>query len=323
MKLARGFLARLSFVAAFVASSFAHAEKPSAEIRDFKKGVQQIFEKHCYECHGREKTKGKVDLTKYATWADLEEDPELIEEMIEVLDKNEMPPAENGFNNRGDHLSLSPVLMESFLELSRSIVHAENFDENCGVWHDLFDDPLKPESKAQKASISVDRAAVTGSTGLTVSAWIRPTNLSGQWQTIVRREDSWRRQLLAIGRTGKIWGLWMGAGIAGKYEEFGAAVDPKILADGKWHHVAGTIDGKKICLYLDGKEIGSKPMAGKLYTQSTGPMSVGAHGNEPFYGDLNDVRLFRSGLGKDEIQSIASGDKNVANDDMMGSWSLP
>ena len=94
VKVARGFLARLAFAVAFVVSSFAQAEKPSAEIRDFKKGVQQIFEKHCYECHGREKTKGKVDLTKYATWADLEENPELIEEMIEVLDKNEMPPEE-------------------------------------------------------------------------------------------------------------------------------------------------------------------------------------------------------------------------------------
>ena len=174
------------------------------------------------------------------------------------------PPAENGFNNRGDHLSLSPVLMESFLELSRSIVHAENFDENCGVWYDLFDDPLSPKAKARRASISVDRSVAAGSTGLTVSAWIRPTNLSDQWQTIVRREDSWRRQLLAIGRTGKTWGLWMGAGIAGKYEEFGAAVDPKILSDGEWHHVAGTIDGKKIRLYLDGKEVGSKPWLGSL-----------------------------------------------------------
>lgn len=436
VKLARGFLARLAFAAAFVVSSFAHAEKPSAEIRDFQKGVQQIFGKHCYECHGREKTKGKVDLTKYATWADLEEDPELIEEMIEVLDKNEMPPeeelqptqnqrdlliselkkafanstkhdqplvpmrlrrmnrfeygnavrdlfdleswvysindriirdhsnyfrpesgempkvvrvgnrimglqqllenrllgvmafpkdppAENGFNNRGDHLSLSPVLMESFLELSRSIVHAENFDENCGVWYDLFDDPLSPKAKARRASISVDRSVAAGSTGLTVSAWIRPTNLSDQWQTIVRREDSWRRQLLAIGRTGKTWGLWMGAGIAGKYEEFGAAVDPKILSDGEWHHVAGTIDGKKIRLYLDGKEVGSKPMAGKLSTQSAGPMLVGAHGDELFHGDLNDVRLYRSGLNGLQIQSIASGEKGIAGDELMGSWSLP
>ena len=83
------FLARFAFAAAFFASSSAHAEKPSAQIRDFKKGVQQIFEKHCFECHGRKKTKGKVDLTKYATWADLEEDPELIEEIIMIAEDYE------------------------------------------------------------------------------------------------------------------------------------------------------------------------------------------------------------------------------------------
>ena len=31
--------------------------------------------------------------------------------------------------------------MESFLELSRSVVNAENFDENCQTWNDLFQDP--------------------------------------------------------------------------------------------------------------------------------------------------------------------------------------
>ena len=54
------------------------------------------------------------------------------------------PPAENGFNNRGDHLSLTPVLMQSFLELSQSVVNAENFDRNCGVWKDMFEDPENP-----------------------------------------------------------------------------------------------------------------------------------------------------------------------------------
>ncbi|MEN8773220.1 MAG: DUF1588 domain-containing protein [Akkermansiaceae bacterium] len=429
-------MARLALAIAFLVSSSAHAEKPSSNKHDFQKGIRPILAKHCYECHGRDKVKGEIDLTVYSSWADLEKHPELIEEMIEALDKNEMPPeeepqpdrderdlliselkiafansvthdqlvvplrlrrmnrfeygnavrdlfdleswvysindriirnhsdyfrpesgqmprvvrvgnrimglqqllenrllgvmafpkdppAENGFNNRGDHLSLSPVLMESFLELSRSIVHAENFDENCGVWHELFDDPLNPKSKARKASILVDRVAVTGSIGLTVSAWIRPTKLSDQWQTIVRREDSWRRQLLAIGRTGDTWGLWIGAGIAGKYEEFGAPVDPKILGDGKWHHVAGNFNGKEIKLYMDGREIGSKVLAGQLNAESTGPMLVGAHGNESFYGDINDVRIFRSGLGKDEIQSIASGGKNVATDELIGSWKIP
>ena len=46
--------------------------------------------------------------------------------------------AEHGFNNRGDHLSLSPVLLESFLALAQSIVDAENFPSTCGIWTEFF-----------------------------------------------------------------------------------------------------------------------------------------------------------------------------------------
>ncbi|MEM7387734.1 MAG: DUF1587 domain-containing protein, partial [Verrucomicrobiota bacterium] len=221
-------------LAALVFSSPGQAENPSAKVGDFAKGIQPLLENHCYDCHGGKKTKGKVDLTGYSSWSNLEANPELIEKMIEALAKNEMPPedeaqpsddqrtlmlselssafdravanrqsvvplrlrrmnrfeygnavrdlfdlecwvysisdriirdhnnyfrpetgqmpkvakvgnrvmglqqmlenrllgvmafpkdppAENGFNNRGDHLSLSPVLMQSFLDLSRSI----------------------------------------------------------------------------------------------------------------------------------------------------------------------------------------------------------
>ena len=54
--------------------------------------------------------------------------------------------AEHGFDNRGDHLSLSPLLMESFLNLSRSIVLSDNFNrKNCGVWPSLFEEPKDKE----------------------------------------------------------------------------------------------------------------------------------------------------------------------------------
>ena len=54
--------------------------------------------------------------------------------------------AEHGFDNRGDHLSLSPLLMESFLNLSRSIVLSDNFNrKNCGVWPSLFEEPKEKE----------------------------------------------------------------------------------------------------------------------------------------------------------------------------------
>jgi hypothetical protein len=430
-----GFMTRwpvFALLAALLLSSTAHATNPSS-VGNFTKGIRPILDQYCYDCHGRKKTKGKVKLTDYTSWAGLQKNPKLIEKMIEALGKNEMPPeekkqpsddqrklmllelnkafkkavahgqpvvplrlrrmnrfeygnavkdlfnlkswvysindriirdhnnyfrpetgkmpkvarvgnrimglqqmlenrllgvaafpkdppAENGFNNRGDHLSLSPVLMESFLGLSRSIVNAENFQKNCGTWNDLFQDPSKKQAPTGFGSIVVDKTVATRSTGLTISAWIRPSKLTDKWQTIVRREDSWRRQVLAIGKGGNTWGLWMGAGIAGRYEEFGASVRQKTLSDGKWHHVAGTFDGQQMHLYVDGVQIGGKAIVGKLHTQSTGPMVVGSYGNEPFHGDLNHIRLYRSGLSAFKIKSIAAGKQGVAKDEMVGSW---
>ncbi len=229
-------------------------------------------------------------------------------------------PAENGYNNRGDHLSLTPVLMQSFMELSRSVVNAENFDKNCRNWQELFEDPANPRAPAPIVVIS-DESAMTGGSGVTISAWIRPSRTTDPWQTIVRREDSWRRQLLAIGKTGDTWGLWMGAGIDGQYVEFGAAVDRERLGDGKWHHVAGTYDGSQIDLYLDGQPIGRQTITGELYTQSKRPMQVGSYGDrEPFHGDLKEIRLYSSGLNAVQIERMAGGDRTIAEPQRVGSW---
>jgi hypothetical protein len=423
-----------ALLAAFLLSSFAQAAESANSVDDFSTRVQPILKTYCYNCHGREQIEGKVNLTEYSSWKALEKSPQLIEKLIEALDRNQMPPedekqpsetqrqslliqlnkslnrtlasnpkliplrmrrmnrfeygnavrdlldldcwvysigdriirdhnqyfrpetgkmpdvvragnrimglqqmlenrllgvmafpkdppAENGFNNRGDHLSMSPVLMKSFLELSRSVVHAENFDRNCRIWNDLFQDPTRKPTP-EFGSIAVDKSVTTRSTGVTISAWIRPSKTTDKWQTIARREDSWRRQLLAIGRTGETWGLWMGAGIAGSYVEFGATVDPQTIGDGKWHHVAGTFNGKQMTLYVDGRHIGSKPIEGKLNTQSTQPMKIGSYGGEPFHGDLNDIRLYRSGLSQTQIKSIADGDQKVAGDTLVGSWEM-
>lgn len=50
--------------------------------------------------------------------------------------------AENGFDNRADHLSLSPLLMESFLQLGRSIVDSPDFNpKTAGIWKEFFAPP--------------------------------------------------------------------------------------------------------------------------------------------------------------------------------------
>jgi hypothetical protein len=55
--------------------------------------------------------------------------------------------AEHGYDNQADHLSLSPLLMESFLKLSRSIVESPDFnEETCGIWGSFFAAPASTEN---------------------------------------------------------------------------------------------------------------------------------------------------------------------------------
>ena len=50
--------------------------------------------------------------------------------------------AEHGFDNQADHLSLSPLLLESFLRLSRSIIESPDFNQrNVGIWRAFFVEP--------------------------------------------------------------------------------------------------------------------------------------------------------------------------------------
>ncbi|MDG2221072.1 MAG: DUF1588 domain-containing protein, partial [Rubripirellula sp.] len=54
--------------------------------------------------------------------------------------------AEHGFDNQGDHLTLSPLLMESFLQLSQTISESPDLNpQECRQWDHLFA-PLPPES---------------------------------------------------------------------------------------------------------------------------------------------------------------------------------
>ena len=48
--------------------------------------------------------------------------------------------ADNGYDTQGDHLSLSPLLMEDFFRLSQSIVKSPSFNpKNVGVWTQYFE----------------------------------------------------------------------------------------------------------------------------------------------------------------------------------------
>ncbi|MCA9063097.1 MAG: DUF1595 domain-containing protein, partial [Planctomycetaceae bacterium] len=68
--------------------------------------------------------------------------------------------AENGFDTQADHLTLSPVLMDSFLRLSRAVVDSPEFNRrNVGVWDQFFEAPpeTQPDSGASPRTLLENR----------------------------------------------------------------------------------------------------------------------------------------------------------------------
>ncbi len=59
--------------------------------------------------------------------------------------------SEGGFNNRGSELSVSPILLESFLSLGRSIVNAPEFNGYCKSYTELFEVAEDTPFDAQRA----------------------------------------------------------------------------------------------------------------------------------------------------------------------------
>lgn len=221
----------------------------------FAKDLLPVFDANCVKCHGKDgKVKGKVNLLKIRNHDELMANPDLISDLIDVLEAGEMPPesepaldsevrnqmvaelknllhsvvglekafahtpirrmnrfqynnavqdlldlnvdvfalpermlreygyfnpekgkmpatikvgsrplgksqligkrlagvvpfpqdlrAEHGFDNRGNHLTLSPLLLESFFRLSQSILESHDFGpETCGIWNGFFAEP--------------------------------------------------------------------------------------------------------------------------------------------------------------------------------------
>ncbi|MFO0930882.1 MAG: LamG domain-containing protein, partial [Gemmataceae bacterium] len=96
--------------------------------------------------------------------------------------------------------------------------------------------------------------------GLSLSAWVKPTDLSG-YREIFRKEDGADRVLFSFQDDGRTLSLGLNTG---RYDECDAAIDPARVSDGQWHHCAATFDGRWMRVYLDGEEIGRLEQPGRV-----------------------------------------------------------
>jgi hypothetical protein len=154
-----------------------------------------------------------------------------------------------------------------------------------------------------------DRVSVPNSTSLrlssavTLEAWIRPRTLASDknQDRVVRKGGNYELSV-STGDPG------CSAGTVGdvQWRARIADLDRRIcggkLVLGRWHHVAGTYNGKTFRLYLDGMLVASMNRSGKMAT-STELLTVGNHAAsvKPFDGDIDRVAVWQRALSASEI----------------------
>ncbi len=57
-------------------------------------GIRPLVQRYCHECHSAKRTEGEIDLTAFATWADVRKHPRTWQKVGEMLDGDQMPPKE-------------------------------------------------------------------------------------------------------------------------------------------------------------------------------------------------------------------------------------
>lgn len=138
---------------------------------------------------------------------------------------------------------------------------------------------------------------------ITVTAWVKVDTFDCEWQAIITKGDgSWRLQRNGI--KDSIEFACTGAFVPGAL--VGSLFGTVNVNDGRWHHIAGTYDGSRVCLYVDGKLDVSSEAAGSIRVNDYNVL-IGANAEKPgrnFKGSIDDVRIYSYALSAEEVARL-------------------
>jgi len=135
---------------------------------------------------------------------------------------------------------------------------------------------------------------------LTISCWVKIMALTGDHQSGVEKGAAW-----GIGEY-NLLPEYSGGVLLQMFDLPEACNDEAIggsVADGEWHFITGTWDGKTIVVYIDAKESRRLPCEGTLGTNND-PLYIGCRGGGQrwFNGFIDEIEIYNRALNVDEIE---------------------
>jgi len=136
------------------------------------------------------------------------------------------------------------------------------------------------------------------STGITVAAWIRPSDISGSYKTIIDRGQYLYPFWLQLS------GNTVRTGIRTSSTNYLTSIAK--LAANEWVHVALTYQNGERIIYINGVQDNSNALTGTLNDKTNQEMRIGLGigGSYAFSGIIDEVRIYNRALGPTEIANL-------------------
>lgn len=148
---------------------------------------------------------------------------------------------------------------------------------------------------------------ITGN--VTVAAWVRVESFQKSWQAIVTKGDrAWR-----LHRANETRSVGFACSDLSR-GQVGDLYGNKDVDDGKWHHVAGVLDGRTASIFVDAVLDASAESSPQISVNDFAVL-IGANAQVAgrlFHGLIDDVRIYDRALSIGELRELAEGGGAVA-----------
>ncbi|MCZ8189791.1 MAG: hypothetical protein O9326_08620, partial [Microcystis sp. LE19-338.1B] len=169
--------------------------------------------------------------------------------------------------------------------------------------------------------ISIPHSSNLSLTNFTIETWVNPSQIKGDWQPLITKEDSsgYQRNYGLFIRPNEMrvhFSFMDGNGSNWRWSE-----SQNSLKINEWNHIAMTYDGSKFIFYLNGILDTSINLVTTVY-QNTEPVKIGRElaNYTPFSGKMDEVRIWNKARTQAEIQADMTHPLTGSETGLVGYW---